>query len=56
MALAYVNTRRFVTSTIIGATTMDQLAANIASTQITLTTDVVNAIEAAHENHTYPSP
>ena len=56
MALAFVNTRRFVTSTIIGATTMDQLAANIASTQITLTTDVVNAIEAAHENHTYPSP
>ncbi|MBT4710626.1 MAG: NADP(H)-dependent aldo-keto reductase [Alphaproteobacteria bacterium] len=56
MALGYVNTRRFVTSTIIGATTMDQLAANIASTEITLSSDVVNAIEAVHEIHTYPSP
>ena len=56
MALAYVNTRRFVTSTIIGATTMDQLTANIASTEVTLTSDVVKAIEGAHETHTYPSP
>jgi aryl-alcohol dehydrogenase-like predicted oxidoreductase len=56
MALAYVNTRRFVTSNIIGATTMDQLAANIASVEVSLSTDVVNAIEAAHEIHTYPSP
>ena len=56
MALAYVNSRRFVTSTIIGATTMDQLKTNIASAEVVLSADVLQAIEAAHQFHTYPSP
>lgn len=56
MALAYVNSRRFVTSNIIGATTMEQLQANIASAEVRLSPDVLDAIEAAHKIHTYPSP
>ena len=56
MALAYVCSRRFVTSTIIGATTMDQLTTNIASAEVRLSADVLQAIEAAHHIHTYPSP
>ena len=53
MALAYVCSRRFVTSTIIGATTMDQLTTNIASAEVRLSADVLQAIEAAHHIHTY---
>ncbi len=56
MALAYVNSRRFVTSNIIGATTMEQLKTNIASTEIRLAADVEEAINAVHRVHTYPSP
>src|SRR4029077_4232619 len=34
MALAFVNRQRFVSSTLIGATTMEQLKANVASATI----------------------
>lgn len=56
MALAFVNARPFVTSNIIGATTMDNLKVNIASVDVTLTTDVVAAIEAVHTEHPNPCP
>lgn len=56
MALAYVNSRHFVTSNIIGATTMQQLASNIAAAQLTLSDDVLAAIEAVHESQPNPSP
>ena len=56
MALAYVNTRPFTTSNIIGATTMDNLKVNIASVDITLTPDVVAAIEQVHTEHPNPCP
>jgi aryl-alcohol dehydrogenase-like predicted oxidoreductase len=56
MALAWVNTRPFVTSTIIGATTMDQLRANIASIDVKLGQDVIRRIEALHTEHPNPAP
>jgi len=56
MALAFVNSRPFLTSTIIGATTMEQLASNIASMDITLSEEVIEGIEAIHTRHPNPCP
>ncbi len=56
MALAYVNSRDFLISNIIGATTMDQLRENIASIDVTLSPEVVAEIEAIHARFTYPCP
>ncbi len=56
MALAFVNSRPFLTSTIIGATTMDQLESNIASIGLSLPPELLGAIEAVHGEHPNPSP
>lgn len=56
MALAYVNSRPFVTSNIIGATTMEQLTDNIDSVNLTLKADVLEQIEAIHTKHPNPAP
>jgi aryl-alcohol dehydrogenase-like predicted oxidoreductase len=56
MALAFVNSRSFVTSNIIGATTLEQLKSNIDSANLTLSSDVLEAIEAVHTQHPNPSP
>ncbi|AXS84654.1 NADP(H)-dependent aldo-keto reductase [Marinobacter sp. Arc7-DN-1] len=56
MALAYVSSRSFVTSNIIGATSMEQLRENIGSTRITLSSELQEAIEAIHQEFTYPCP
>lgn len=56
MALAFINTRPFVTSNIIGATTMEQLRDDIASAELTLPEDVVNAIQEVHANNSNPAP
>jgi len=56
MALAYVNSREFVTSTIIGATSIAQLSSNIASTELVLSEEVMQGIEAIHTQHPNPSP
>lgn len=56
LALAFVNSRSFVTSNIIGATTMAQLAENIASAEVTLAADVVERINAIHQLHCNPCP
>ena len=56
MALAFVNSRKFLTSTIIGATAMDQLKANIDSVNINLSEQIVQEIQAIHESHPNPSP
>ena len=56
MALAFVNSRSFVTSNIIGATTTEQLQSNIDSINLTLSADVLAAIEAVHTQHPNPSP
>lgn len=56
MALAFVLSRPFVTSAIIGATTMAQLRNSIAAAQVTLPPDVLAGIESIHRLHTYPCP
>ena len=56
MALAFVNSRSFVTSNIIGATTIEQLKSNIDSIHLTLSSEVLEAIEAVHTQHPNPSP
>ncbi|MCC9620977.1 NADP(H)-dependent aldo-keto reductase [Thalassospira sp. MA62] len=56
MALAYVNSRQFLTANIIGATSMEQLKSNIGSANITLSDDVLEEIEKIHQIYTYPCP
>jgi len=48
MALAYVNSRPFLTSNIIGATTKEQLESNLASESLRLDAEVLEAIEAVY--------
>ena len=47
-ANAFVNDRPFVTSNIIGATTMEQLKENIDSIDVTLSNDILKEIEDIH--------
>jgi aryl-alcohol dehydrogenase-like predicted oxidoreductase len=56
MALAFVNSREFVTSNIIGATTMEQLRSNIDSIDLTLEKEVMKAINAIHNRNPNPAP
>ena len=56
MALAHTNSRPFLTSTIIGATTMAQLKSNIESVEVKLSNEVLEAIEAIHVRYPSPSP
>jgi aryl-alcohol dehydrogenase-like predicted oxidoreductase len=56
MALAFVTSRPFATATIVGATTLDQLKSNIASTEIKLSQPVLDGIDAIHKVYTYPCP
>jgi len=56
MALAFVNTRPFVLSNIIGATSMEQLKMNIDSLDVTLTKDVLKGIEAIQQRIPNPAP
>ncbi len=56
MALAYVNSRSFLTSTVIGATTMEQLRENIDSIDVTLPEDLLAEIEAVHARIPNPAP
>ncbi len=52
MALAFVNSRPFVTSNIIGATSMEQLKTNIASVDLELSSEVMAEIDVL--NRQYP--
>ncbi|MCE8010974.1 NADP(H)-dependent aldo-keto reductase [Halomonas daqingensis] len=56
MALAFVNSRSFLTSNIIGATTMEQLEDNLASESLKLEQSVLEAIEEVHRRIPNPSP
>lgn len=56
LALAFVNTRPFVTANIIGATSMQQLKENIESIDVELTTDVLEKIERIHQQQPNPCP
>ena len=52
MALAFCYQQGFVTSTIIGATTIEQLKSDITAKDITLSDECLNDIQAVH--HQYP--
>ncbi|NKN33867.1 NADP(H)-dependent aldo-keto reductase [Marichromatium bheemlicum] len=56
MALAWVNTRPFVTSTIIGATTLAQLEHNIGSLAVELDAALLAEIEAIQTRQPNPAP
>lgn len=54
MSLAWINQRHHVASNLIGATTMEQLQANIDSVDLELPGEVRKAIDTVH--HRYPNP
>jgi len=54
MALAFVNSRPFVTSTLIGATNMQQLKDNIDSISLHLSTELIEEIEKIRRDHPMP--
>ncbi len=56
MALSFVNTRSFLASTIIGATTISQLRNNIGSLNLTLSSDILAEIDAIHQRYPNPCP
>ena len=56
MSLAFVNQQEFVTSNIIGATTIDQLKENIESVNIVLDQEVFKEINAVHHENPNPAP
>ncbi len=56
MALAFVNMQPFVTSTIIGATSLEQLSVNIESINLKLSEKVLDEINKIHEAISNPAP
>jgi aryl-alcohol dehydrogenase-like predicted oxidoreductase len=56
MAIAFVNHQPFVASTLIGATTIAQLATNLAAIDVTLSPEVHAGIDAIHQLHGNPAP
>jgi len=54
MALAFVNSRPFVSSTLVGATTMEQLQSNIDSISVTLSDEVLKEISQVRREHPMP--
>ena len=56
LAQAFVNSRPFVTSNIIGATTMEQLKENIESINTDLTSEMIDRINLIHNNNPNPAP
>jgi aryl-alcohol dehydrogenase-like predicted oxidoreductase len=56
MALAFAYHQWFVTSTIIGATSLDQLKENIEAFNINLSRELLDEIEVIHLTHMNPAP
>ncbi|MUP44800.1 NADP(H)-dependent aldo-keto reductase [Gramella sp. BOM4] len=56
LALAFVNQQPFVTSNIIGATSLEQLKENIDSINVDLTKEILEGIEAIHREFPNPAP
>jgi aryl-alcohol dehydrogenase-like predicted oxidoreductase len=56
MALAFVNRQRFVTSDLIGATTMAQLQTNLGSAAVRLSEEVLDEIDRVHHEQPNPCP
>ncbi|WP_284601824.1 NADP(H)-dependent aldo-keto reductase [Dickeya dadantii] len=56
MALAFARQQPFVASTLLGATTLEQLKTNLGSLDLTLGEDVLTELEAIHRRFTIPAP
>jgi len=56
LSLAFVTQQAFVTSTIIGATTMEQLKENIATIEVVLSDEILNEINAVQAIIPDPAP
>ena len=56
MSLAFVNDRPFVTSNIIGATSMNQLKENINSINTKLSKEIISEINLVNEKIPNPAP
>jgi aryl-alcohol dehydrogenase-like predicted oxidoreductase len=56
LAIAYVTSRPFVTSNIIGATTMAQLRTDLESMRLSITPEIEKRIDAIHQLHSNPAP
>lgn len=56
MALAYVNSRPFCASTLVGATTLEQLESDIGSSELQLDEGTLKAIDTLHTAHPNPCP
>ncbi|MBS0971215.1 NADP(H)-dependent aldo-keto reductase [Chimaeribacter arupi] len=56
MALAFVRQQPFVASTLLGATTLDQLKLNIDSQNLVLDETIMQELEAIHRRFTIPAP
>ena len=56
MAIALAASRPFVTSVIIGATTMEQLKTDVAAAELKLAVDVLEDIEQIHLDTPNPCP
>jgi aryl-alcohol dehydrogenase-like predicted oxidoreductase len=56
MALAFVNSRAFVTANIIGATTIEQLKTDIASVELELSAEILEEIEDIQRHYPDPCP
>lgn len=56
LAIAFVKSRWFVTSTIIGATTIEQLKENLDSANVFLNEEILAEIDAIHARYPSPAP
>ena len=56
MAVAFVTSRCFVTSNIIGATSIEQLQTILGSTEVEITPELEARINAIHQIHSNPAP
>ncbi|ENX02147.1 hypothetical protein F899_01334 [Acinetobacter sp. CIP 101934] len=56
LALAFIKQQFFVTSTIIGATNLDQLKENIQAFEVDLPEEILKGIEAIHRQQPNPAP
>ncbi|MDA0218065.1 MAG: NADP(H)-dependent aldo-keto reductase [Proteobacteria bacterium] len=56
MALAFVARQPFVTSSIIGASSMAQLEADMGCLEVALSDDLLKSLEDIHQRYTYPCP
>jgi aryl-alcohol dehydrogenase (NADP+) len=56
LALAFIRSRWFVASTIIGATKLEQLRENLESVNVSLTPEILEEIDAVHARYPSPAP